>query len=978
MRNTLLVLLAMAGVAFGANVTWTSATEQAWATGAAWSTGAQPAAGDTVIFDGTGNGNCYMLANSNGIARLYITSGYTGRFNPNGGTVLIFARNTCTPLQIDTSVNLNGHSSGTNGFKIYSMTGSGITITIPEIKRKGGIIYLSLIGDDATNATFSMSGNISVTQLDILNTYAGRNISFFANGYRIKTVSDVTTNCVLGGIVRAYFGSSIDTCSAFKNATSSAGVDTAFLNTSRWSATSFGNINTNGFIKGDSATINLASYRATIMAQNASLVSYYTSRVNGDTLYDSTGTYKAIKSGNPTQLTGRIGPYIQYASASSQYASCGRHSELESIQKMTWSGIFRIRKPSSTYQAVTGTLASKGSASNTYVFVNVNQNTALGGGALDDCNRSIYVALKGDQDGTFTFNAPNLSYESWNHIAVVFDLTNIVDTASMIKAYLNGSRLTLTKRTGTASWVFPSSTTGMFLSYWSALGNYFNGDIDQWATWARALQPWEIVAQVSSFPIVHISSVGTDRKIYNRDPGKSYKTLTLSGSFGNLVAPKTVQARVLDWYADTVISNWVTIDSNKTITSTSYSGQYQVPIKKTDYRFQTRILDTNAVAICTSGTTTNRISVGYNFLVIGQSNAVGIVTGSYTAAAFGVRQWPYHSQVWDSLTDPWISGSGASFAPSLGNSLSSKVNAMVGFIPKPASSTAMTFDVNGTRWCKVGDTTTLSGLALANQKRAANDTIEGVICYQGETDAANSVSSQTYQDSANAMISRYRAYFGYSPKFYFVQIGRYLAAAAKDTGYSYIRRAQANLDNPTNGVYLGACAYAAAVSTADSIHLTKIGQDSVGKWLSNTIAYSILGTGNYRGPMITKMSKITGGAELTVTFAGDTLLPATGKTGFQVKKVSDASWATPDSVIRNGTKLNVFYAAPISHVRYAFGAKPVVTGFVYDNSVNRLPMEPLYEITAQQSGGGRQSAYRNDAYKNYGYRNNPYSKAAYR
>jgi hypothetical protein len=33
---------------------------------------------------------------------------------------------------------------------------------------------------------------------------------------------------------------------------------------------------------------------------------------------------------------------------------------------------------------------------------------------------------------------------------------------------------------------------------------------------------------------------------------------------------------------------------------------------------------------------------------------------------------------------------------------------------------------------------------------------------------------------------------------------------------------------------------------------------------------------------------------------------------------------------------------------------------------------------AQQSGGGRQSAYRNDAYKQYGYRNNPYSKNAYR
>ncbi len=158
LRYSILFLLLFHSALFtkAVNITWISGVNANWNTPANWSTNTVPTNTDVAVFDGTGTGNCNIIAAVN-IAGINVGAAYTGTIAQNANSITIGASNAI-------------FSGGT-------FTGGSSPITCNGTFTLSGTLFTS------TSSTLGIAGTFSFTSGTF--THNNGTVSFNTNTFSI-------------------------------------------------------------------------------------------------------------------------------------------------------------------------------------------------------------------------------------------------------------------------------------------------------------------------------------------------------------------------------------------------------------------------------------------------------------------------------------------------------------------------------------------------------------------------------------------------------------------------------------------------------------------------------------------------------------------------------------------------------------------------------------------------------------------------
>jgi Carbohydrate esterase, sialic acid-specific acetylesterase len=445
-------------------------------------------------------------------------------------------------------------------------------------------------------------------------------------------------------------------------------------------------------------------------------------------------------------------------------------------------------------------------------------------------------------------------------------------------------------------------------------------------------------------------------RVFQRDIGGTSKNVTITGTYSNMNWSR-IEARILQHGTNTVVLDWLTIDS--TFGGGTFSGDLTVP-QGGWYNLEVRAVGASEVVIGSSRGT-NKWGVGMIILAIGQSNMVGMGHPPFTVADSDLTVNYSNAGRWEHLADPYddesppgavdndnydiaANNGGGSMIPALANSLLQTFDFPIAFVPSARSGSNLYSQWAYRNPSNHYDTSTLYGQSITKARNVGG--VELIIMHQGEADTNAHRTEAQYESDFASMIGHYRQDLYASIPIFFCQLGTItiIDDPRTDADVVAVRNAQHDLDN---GVSNFMAATAMDQPRIDDVHYTVAGLNIIGERVAQTIKFYLGAAAYYRGPAITS-AFFTDGNRDTVDIlishrGGDDITPASAITGFSLfSNGSPVSITLAGRVSADRIRLTLASAIPTGNtvmLRYLWGSNPEITGLVRDNSSMQLPLE---------------------------------------
>jgi hypothetical protein len=427
-------------------------------------------------------------------------------------------------------------------------------------------------------------------------------------------------------------------------------------------------------------------------------------------------------------------------------------------------------------------------------------------------------------------------------------------------------------------------------------------------------------------------------RIYQRDTTTNDQSITFSGTY--VGTPTAIAARVVEDGTSTEVVTWTTIDASPS--GNAFSGALTVP-EGGWYNVQVRY--TNDTGITDNGT--NQWGIGILVGCIGQSNIARWFTdGSGNTPNDLLKE--YAAGAWKL---PSVFANGAvTFGNRIITNLTSPVP--VGLINYAIGGSALRLEAEGANdyWENTAAASIYDDFKVA--VTALGGELEFIIWGQGETEARSDVVTEAeYQSSLSSFITSQirtditNASDQTNLPFIISLLGRGTAVGDDDDDFQFVRNAQEYHANNTADCYRFT---AVDLPITGDIHYTPAGYITHGN-RGSQVVLKILGEETYhRGPRTTSWVADSS-TQTTVTLVhdgGTTFTPTTAITGFEV--LDDGTPVTISAAIRaDATHVQLTHTAisGTETVRYLYGADPVVTSPVVDDTALTLPLEGEDSIT---------------------------------
>lgn len=313
-----------------------------------------------------------------------------------------------------------------------------------------------------------------------------------------------------------------------------------------------------------------------------------------------------------------------------------------------------------------------------------------------------------------------LSTATWYHIAVIVPSGST--TTAHVKVYIDGADQSFTDVAGSAQ-TLNTGTTDFILGNSSSL--FFDGRLSDWRIYDtnEAANLADIRGEAGLGNGVVITTP-KNYQTYQRD-GSGQHDLTITGTYTG--SPTTLEARFNGGSWTTIVAS----PAGGTFSGTlnDISGQGKLEVRHSN--------DTSKIDTC------YWVGVGDVFVAGGQSNMEGKGTNYQLYSHASIRPTKFtESGVWAELTDPSDSGSLAlgSLLPLLATQFLSDQSVPCAFITTALDGTGLSSPnadwkpPSGTNYTNMTATVTASGV----------NSVKKMLFFQGEKDAANSVTQATY------------------------------------------------------------------------------------------------------------------------------------------------------------------------------------------------------------------------------------------
>tara|TARA_R110002126_G_C10470043_1_gene501007 strand:- start:716 stop:3043 length:2328 start_codon:yes stop_codon:yes gene_type:complete len=235
---------------------------------------------------------------------------------------------------------------------------------------------------------------------------------------------------------------------------------------------------------------------------------------------------------------------------------------------------------------------------------------------------------------------------------------------------------------------------------------------------------------------------------------------------------------------------------------------------------------------------------------------------------------------------------------------------------------------------------------------AVGTNIAGAVYVQGERDATGGFNLNTYESSLAAHFAQLRADTRADLPIIISPIGRATGGGDEDN-WELVKQAQITIANNDANIFY---TLKYDLPLADTVHLTGAGYTSLGQRLANNAITNILGgSADWQSPTIASIEAVTTtSTRVNLTQGqGTDFTPTTGITGIELTETGDGYGVTGITAAREtaASILVTHDAATVTAGRLYFGAAPVITGVVLDNSTLNLPITPeTLNVTFRPSG----------------------------
>jgi hypothetical protein len=445
-------------------------------------------------------------------------------------------------------------------------------------------------------------------------------------------------------------------------------------------------------------------------------------------------------------------------------------------------------------------------------------------------------------------------------------------------------------------------------------------------------------------------------RVFQRDIGGTSKSVTITGTYSNMNWSR-IEARILQHGTNTVVLDWVTIDS--TFGGGTFSGDLTVP-QGGWYNLEVRAVGASE-AVIGSSRGTNKWGVGMIILAIGQSNMVGMGHPPFTVADSDLAVNYSNAGRWEHLADPYddesppgavdndnhdiaANNGGGSMIPALANSLLQTFDFPIAFVPSAKSGSNLYSQWAYRNPSNHYDTSTLYGQSITKARNVGG--VELIIMHQGEADTNAHRTEAQYESDFATMLGHYRQDLYASIPIFFCQLGTItiIDDPRTDADVVAVRNAQHDLDN---GVSNFMAATAMDQPRIDDVHYTVAGLNIIGERVAQTIKFYLGAALYYRGPAITSAFFADGNrntVDILISHrGGDDITPVSAITGFSLfSNGSPVSITSAGRMSAGRIRLTLASAIPAGNtvtLRYLWGSNPNITGLVRDNSSMQLPLE---------------------------------------
>lgn len=420
---------------------------------------------------------------------------------------------------------------------------------------------------------------------------------------------------------------------------------------------------------------------------------------------------------------------------------------------------------------------------------------------------------------------------------------------------------------------------------------------------------------------------------------------TISGTWISELSD-SVQVRILLAADDSVIADWAEVDG--TLSSGTWSGSVNMPTGG-PFNLEVRLLDVDSNILDTTRDTTDML-IGHVFLATGQSNANGraLVEQTYsgTSTAWKVSRSGVIAELVDHWAIPVVSGEG-SWGPLLATLIDASqsvptiwlVNAQGG---RPISD--WQDSPPGTRWASI--TSQVAALNAANG-------ITACLWLQGETDAAQSMTTVTYQAAESDFADAVATLAG-TPPVISSAIGFGSTWNPQEVNAAKLANWDAEL------TLYGPWIVPISLTGGDTIHFQT--QEQIARlaalwWLS--IEDALFGGTNGRGPRIVAASNIDASNNLDLTFDRDLDTDDTTYTStILTVDNDDGTVRTVSSISRTGIRtVRAILSGPMDGTspKLNFGLSETLTGATIPKTapialpatINSISEQPLYAESAE-------------------------------
>lgn len=303
------------------------------------------------------------------------------------------------------------------------------------------------------------------------------------------------------------------------------------------------------------------------------------------------------------------------------------------------------------------------------------------------------------------------------------------------------------------------------------------------------------------------------------------------------------------------------------------------------------------------------VGIGYTFLIIGQSNAVGEIFTAQSYSHASLIPVVYRQDLtWRAANDPihvFNGPTNGSVWPTLATLLMAELGAPIAFLSTAVGGTGL---VSPADWSRGGDE---YNNCLRQVRESDVPRIDFILMHQGENDALGGVGQAAYAAALSQMLTDMRADAPALANAVLIpaQIGQYNSLGAEARAkLDPVRLAQQERWDNDARIFAGPLTYDydLVANGGDGLHIkdTALGVTHAERW-ARMVLYQILGAGDGRGPRFSHASKA--GDQLAVTFTGGagSLQNGTDTTGWLVTDGVGTRTVTEASAVGSVVTLTV-------------------------------------------------------------------------